>query len=78
MIEKAGIWQSEGSLVFKLRSTGVTKKNGQFVEQFENEFSFRVDYNPEDKNMTQAERDFITSGAAAKVAERLNLTVIGS
>lgn len=72
MIEKAGIWQSEGSTVFKLRSCGMTKKNGVFVERFENEFSFRVNYTPEDKDTSQVSVDEIEAKMAVDVAKALN------
>ena len=72
MIEKADIWQTEGSTVFKLRSCGVTKKNGVFVERFENEFSFRVNYIPEDKDTSQVSIDEIEAQMAEDIAKALN------
>ena len=76
MIEKADIWQTEGSIVFKLRSKGMTKKNGRFVKQFENEFKIKVEYTPEDKSMTQTEKEFIEAGMASRLAEHLNQSFI--
>lgn len=45
MIKQAGIWQNEGSFVFKLKETGAMKKNpetGEYEPEFVNEAYFRV------------------------------------
>ena len=75
MIKQAGIWQNEGSFVFKLKETGTVKKNpetGEYEPEFVNEAYFCVAVALDD-DCTPAAHAYKEKFLAEEIVKKLNL-----